>query len=254
MTSDNDPTSKPASGKDRLFAEQDRAISDFDFGESTARVFDDMLDRSIPQYGELQRMIGELAGEFATPGSRVYDLGCSTGLTLKSLDRTIDADATLVGVDYSPAMLDKARDNLSGPHQAGRLRLEHADLNDGIHIENASVVVLNLTLQFVRPVNRESLLRSVVDGLNPGGVLILVEKVLGSDALLNRLWIKLYYDMKKRNGYSETEIAKKREALENVLIPYRPDENIKILGRSGLDNVDMFFKWYNFAGFLGVKA
>jgi tRNA (cmo5U34)-methyltransferase len=85
-------------------------------------------------------------------------------------------------------------------------------------------------------------------------VLILVEKVLGSDALLNRLWIKLYYDMKKRNGYSETEIAKKREALENVLIPYRPDENIKILARSGLDNVDMFFKWYNFAGFLGVKA
>ncbi|HBM22222.1 MAG TPA: hypothetical protein DD411_01475, partial [Alcanivorax sp.] len=132
MTSDNDPTSKPVSGKDRLFAEQDRAISDFDFGESTARVFDDMLDRSIPQYGELQRMIGELAGEFATPGSRVYDLGCSTGLTLKSLDRTVDPGATLVGVDYSPAMLEKARDNLSGPHQSGRLRLEHADLNDGI--------------------------------------------------------------------------------------------------------------------------
>lgn len=122
----------------------------------------------------------------------------------------MDAAATLVGVDYSPAMLEKARDNLGGQHQSGRLRLEHADLNDGIHIENASVVVLNLTLQFVRPVNRESLLRSVVDGLNPGGVLILVEKVLGSDALLNRLWIKLYYDMKKRNGYSETEIAKKR--------------------------------------------
>merc|ERR1712023_610055 len=132
--------------------------------------------------------------------------------------------------------------------------LEHADLNDGIQIDNASVVVLNLTLQFVRPLNRESLLRSIIEGLNPGGVLILVEKVLGSDALLNRLWIKLYYDMKKRNGYSETEIAKKREALENVLIPYRPDENIKILARNGLDNVDMFFKWYNFAGFLGVKA
>ncbi len=95
MTSKKTPPSSTSS-KDRLFAEQDRAISDFDFGESTARVFDDMLDRSIPQYGELQRMIGELAGEFATPGSRVYDLGCSTGLTLKSLDRSVDADATPV--------------------------------------------------------------------------------------------------------------------------------------------------------------
>lgn len=242
------------SNKDRLFAEQDRAISDFDFGEKTARVFDDMLDRSIPQYSELQRMIGELAGEFATPGSQVYDLGCSTGLTLKSLDGSVDESATLVGVDNSSAMLEKAQANLHQQHQSGRLLLEHADLNHGVAINNASVIVLNLTLQFVRPLNRESLLRSLIEGLNPGGILILVEKVLGSDALLNRLWIKLYYDLKMRNGYSETEIAKKRESLENVLIPYRPDENIKILARNGLDNVDMFFKWYNFAGFLGVKA
>ncbi|HCE40984.1 MAG: carboxy-S-adenosyl-L-methionine synthase CmoA [Alcanivorax sp.] len=243
-----------SSHKDRLFAEQEKAIGDFDFGEQTAAVFDDMLDRSIPQYGELQRMIGELAGELATPGSRVYDLGCSTGITLNSLYHAVAPDVELVGMDYSQAMLEKARANLAGPFEEGRLRFEHGDLNDGVRIENASVVVLNLTLQFVRPMNREALLRSVVDGLRPGGALILVEKVLGSDAFLNRLWIKLYYDMKKRNGYSETEIAQKREALENVLIPYRPDENIKILKRSGLDNVDMFFKWYNFAGFLGVKA
>jgi tRNA (cmo5U34)-methyltransferase len=102
--------------------------------------------------------------------------------------------------------------------------------------------------------NREALLESIVEGLNPGGVLILVEKVLGNDAFLNRLWIKLYYEMKRRNGYTETEIAQKREALENVLIPYRPDENIKILRRAGFDEVDMFFKWYNFAGFLALKA
>lgn len=240
--------------KDRLFAEQDQAISDFDFGESTAEVFDDMLDRSVPQYGELQRMIGELAGEFATPGSQVYDLGCSTGITLASLDRTVDEQATLVGTDYSEAMLDKARNNLKKQHEAGRVKFELGDLNDGVTIRNASVVVLNLTLQFVRPLNRENLLGSIVEGLNPGGALILVEKVLGNDAFLNRLWIKLYYDMKRRNGYTETEIARKREALENVLIPYRVDENIKILRRNGLDDVDIFFKWYNFAGFLGVKA
>lgn len=242
------------SKKDRIFAEQEKAISDFDFGERTAEVFDDMLDRSIPQYRELQRMMGELAGEMATPGSKVYDLGCSTGITLRSVDATVHEDATLVGLDYSEAMLDKARTNLADQCASGRLELAQADLNDGVEINNASVVILNLTLQFVRPMNRESLLESIVEGLNPGGVLILVEKVLGNDAFLNRLWIKLYYDMKRRNGYTETEIAQKREALENVLIPYRPDENIKILRRAGFDEVDMFFKWYNFAGFLALKA
>ncbi|GAA5126196.1 carboxy-S-adenosyl-L-methionine synthase CmoA [Alloalcanivorax gelatiniphagus] len=239
--------------RDRLFSEQDRAIADFDFGERTAEVFDDMLDRSIPQYRELQRMIGELAARFAVPGSRIYDLGCSTGITLHSLDQTVDPAVELVGLDYSEAMLDKARANLAGLPE-GRLRLCAGDLNEGVTIDNASVVVLNLTLQFVRPLNREGLLRSIVEGLRPGGALILVEKVLGSDALLNRQWIALYYEMKKRNGYSETEIARKREALENVLIPYRPDENLSMLSRAGLSSVDMFFKWYNFAGFIGVKA
>jgi len=242
------------SRKDRLFAEQEQAISDFDFGEHTAAVFDDMLDRSVPQYRELQRMTAELAGEMATPGSRVYDLGCSTGITLRSVDATVDAGATLVGLDYSRAMLDKARQNLARPHARGRVELDEADLNEGVELHNASVVILNLTLQFVRPMNREALLASIVEGLNPGGVLILVEKVLGNDAFLNRLWIKLHYDMKRRNGYSELEIARKREALENVLIPYRPDENMKILRRAGFDEVDMFFKWYNFAGFLALKA
>ncbi len=242
------------SHKDRLFAEQEKAISDFDFGEKTAAVFDDMLDRSIPEYRELQRMMGELAGEMAMSESNVYDLGCSTGITLKSLDETVKSDARLVGIDYSPAMLDKAQENLKDRHEAGRVAFRQADLNEGLQIENASVVILNLTLQFVRPMNREQLLESIVEGLNPGGVLILVEKVLGNDAFLNRLWIKLYYDMKRRNGYTETEIAQKREALENVLIPYRPEENMKILRRAGFDEVDMFFKWYNFAGFLALKA
>lgn len=240
--------------KDRLFAEQEQAISDFDFGANTAAVFDDMLDRSIPQYRELQRMMGELAGEMATPGSRIYDLGCSTGITLHSVDQTVDPDTTLVGVDYSEPMLEKARENLSEGYQSGRMQFHQADLNEGFEVSNASVVILNLTLQFVRPMNRENLLESIVEGLNPGGGLILIEKVLGDDAFLNRLWIKLYYDMKRRNGYSETEIAQKREALENVLIPYRPEENVKILRRAGFDEVDMFFKWYNFAGFLALKA
>jgi tRNA (cmo5U34)-methyltransferase len=239
---------------DRLFAEQDKAISDFDFGEKTAEVFDDMLDRSVPQYRELQRMIGELGGHFSTPGSRVYDLGCSTGITLQTLDATVHPDATLMGVDYSEAMLERARENLAGPVEKGRIVLESGDLNDGVTVQDASVVILNLTLQFVRPLNREQVVESIAAGLKPGGALILVEKVLGDDSFLNRLWIELYYSMKRRNGYSDTEIAQKREALENVLIPYRVDENIEMLRRNGFEHADVFFKWYNFAGILGVKA
>jgi tRNA (cmo5U34)-methyltransferase len=230
------------------------SIGDFDFGETTAAVFDDMLDRSIPEYRELQRMIGELAAAFAEPDTRVYDLGCSTGITIETLMGAIEVPVELVGLDYSPSMLERARARLADRVHAERLTLLEADLNDGISIENASVVVLNLTLQFVRPLRRDRLIRDIERGMNRNGCLILVEKVLGNDSLFNRTFIRLYYEMKKRNGYSETEIAHKRESLENVLVPYRVDENMELLARNGFNQADIFFKWYNFCGIVGVKG
>lgn len=230
------------------------SITDFDFGETTAAVFDDMLDRSIPQYRELQRMIGELAATFAEPGTRVYDLGCSTGITLQTLMEAIAAPVEFVGLDYSAPMLERARERLSGLSAADRLTLLEADLDAGVKVENASVVVLNLTLQFVRPLRRDLLIRDINLGMKANGCLILVEKVLGNDSLFNRTFIRLYYEMKKRNGYSATDIAHKREALENVLIPYRVDENFELLKRNGFNQADIFFKWYNFCGILGVKG
>jgi tRNA (cmo5U34)-methyltransferase len=119
--------------------------------------------------------------------------------------------------------------------------------------ENASVVILTLTLQFVRPLNRERLVRSVYNGLNDNGCLILVEKVLGEDSLFNRLFIQHYYEMKRRNGYSEMEIVQKREALENVLIPYRLEENKQLLRDAGFTKFDTFFKWYNFSAMIALK-
>lgn len=233
--------------KDTLFTEG-RNISDFDFGEATAEVFDDMLKRSVPLYHELQRMTGEIANEFAVDGTNVYDLGCSTGTTLNALGDTIKNNVTLIGVDSSEAMLEKARKNLNHPCD-----LLHADLNKMMQINNASVVILNLTLQFVRPLNREKLIQNIYAGLHNNGCLILVEKVLGNDSLFNSEFIKFYYKMKKRNGYSEMEIARKRETLENVLIPYRVDENIQLLKSSDFSHTDIFFKWYNFCGFMAVK-
>lgn len=238
---------------DTLYMEEKTQIADFNFSEETAAVFDDMLDRSIPQYGELQRTIGEIANEFAQDGSSVYDLGCSTGITLDTINGAVGAEVRLIGVDYSEPMLVKAGERFARLSAPKPLELVRADLNQEFAMVDASVVLLNLTLQFIRPLNRERLLKNVYAGLKDNGCLILVEKVLGDDSLFNRLFIKLYYDMKRRNGYSETQIAHKREALENVLIPYRLDENIALLKKSGFSHIDVFFKWYNFCGLLAVK-
>ncbi|MBP8290820.1 MAG: methyltransferase domain-containing protein, partial [Chromatiaceae bacterium] len=134
-------------------------VGDFDFGEATAAVFDDMLDRSIPEYRELQRMIGEIAATFAEPGTRVYDLGCSTGITLETLMGAVPVPVEFVGMDYSPPMLERASERLSRRAGADRLTLLEADLNHGAQVKNASVVVLNLTLQFVRPLRRDALIQ-----------------------------------------------------------------------------------------------
>lgn len=243
--------------KDAIFAEKTQAVGDFNFDEKTAEVFEDMLDRSIPLYRELQRMLGEIAAEYSVSGTNVYDLGCSDGITLATLSSAIAGAGKrvrFVGLDFSQAMLDRAAKRLGDGGSHGRPTLLLADLNEGCRIENASVVVLNLTLQFVRPLYRDRLVRSIYDGLNENGCLILVEKVLGGDSHFNRLFIKLYYDMKRRNDYSDTEIAQKREALENVLIPYRLEENIELLRRNHFGGVEVFYKWYNFAGLIAVKT
>ena len=211
--------------KDEVFKENMANIADFAFGEKVASVFDNMLDRSVPFYQETQRMIVEMAGDFAVDGTNIYDLGCATGTTLLNLGQNISSNVKFVGVDNSQDMLDKCKQKLAEHNFSREHTLVCADLNQGIDIENASVVIMVLTLQFVRPLKRDNLIRSILKGLNEKGCLILVEKVLGEDSVFNRLFIKYYYDFKKRNGYSELEIAQKREALENVLIPYKLLEN-----------------------------
>ncbi len=237
--------------KDEIFRDEAQPIADFVFNEETASVFEDMLERSVPFYDAMQRMLAELAGDFAADGSAIYDIGCSTGTTLRMLDGLPQA-VTLIGLDNSPAMLARAETELRG-----RLRhpfeLHCADLNQGLAVRNASVVVLSLTLQFVRPIERERLLRELCAGINADGCLLLIEKVVAQESLLNRLYIQHYYEFKERNGYSQLEIARKREALENVLIPYRLEENEEMLRRAGFRAVDVFFKWYNFCGIIAVK-
>ncbi len=240
-------------GKDEVFKDEIEKASDFKFGANVARVFDDMVNRSVPYYGEIQRMMAELAARHAVPGTDVYDLGCSTGTTLIGMDTMVEKDIRFIGVDDSQEMLDECGSKLRDAGFSRNHELRCRDLNDGIRIENASVVVLCLTLQFVRPVFRERLLADVYRGLNHGGVLILVEKILAEDSDFNRDFIDYYYNYKRRNNYSEMEISQKREALENVLVPYKLSENITLLRDQGFTNCEVFFKWYNFAGIVAVK-
>ena len=243
---------KPSKPEDAVFREP-QPVTDFEFGEKVASVFDDMLDRSVPFYQEIQRMIAEMATDFAIEGSNIYDLGCSTGNTLLNLDAAAGKGIKLIGVDYSEEMLKRCRQKLADSGIKHEHELLCADLNRGIHIENASMVVMVLTLQFIRPLYRDTLTKSILEGLNENGCLILVEKVLGEDSVFNRLFIKYYYDLKKRHGYSELEIAQKREALENVLVPYKLLENREMLLRAGFRYCDVFFKWYNFCGIVALK-
>ena len=239
--------------KDKVFDEVIKKPSDFKFGATVANAFDDMVERSVPYYNEIQRMIIEQVSEFAVPETNVYDLGCSTGTTFLHLDPLIDERVRFVGVDDSKDMLQKCEAKLTEAKLKRPYELKNADLHQDFVIENASAVVLCLTLQFVRPIYREKLIRRIYEGLNPGGVLVVSEKILAEDSLFNRNFIKYYYDYKRRNQYSELEIAQKREALENVLIPYKLSENIKMLMEAGFSHTEVFFKWYNFSGFVAIK-
>ncbi len=238
--------------KDTLF-KQSTAPGKFEFNEPVARVFDDMLERSIPFYKECQQMAVELALYFAQKGSAVYDLGCSTGTLLRHLVKAIPITQKIrfVGLDNSEAMLNKARGKLRG--HLKRFELVKADLESGFELADASVVIMNYTLQFIPPKRRAAMLKKIYQGLRPGGGLILIEKVRGESAGLNGLFVERYHAYKRCQGYSKLEIAKKREALEKVLIPLKPGKNHDLLASAGFRQVDVFFKWFNFAGFLAVK-
>ncbi len=239
--------------KDQIFDDRLDEIGDFRFDDKVAGAFDDMVQRSVPYYLEIQRMMAEMAADFAAPDTNLYDLGCSTGATFLTLDKYIAPTVRFIGVDESPEMLELCTENLIGAKLSREFKLIQQNLNNGVTLDNASVVTLCLTLQFIRPLYRTKLVRAIYDQLLPEGSLILVEKVLGEDSVFNRLFIKYYYDLKKRNGYSDVSIAQKREALENVLIPYKLNENIDLLKEVGFKYVDTFFKWYNFTGVIAVK-
>ncbi|MBB3457020.1 tRNA (cmo5U34)-methyltransferase [Rhizobium sp. BK313] len=239
--------------RDEYFRREDEAFGDFAFTANVAKVFDDMVSRSVPYYEEMQRMVCELAQDFSKPNTNLYDIGCSTATTLLTLDPLLDSSIHFIGVDNAPDMLEKARQKIRQTGTNRPIDLQVADLHQGLYMENASVVTMLLTLQFIRPLYRERVMKMIYSALNDQGCVLLIEKLTSEDTMFNRLFIQHYYDFKRRNGYSEIEIAKKREALENVLIPYRLEENLQLLKETGFRSAEVFFRWYNFCGIVAVK-
>lgn len=242
--------------RDTLYTDLLADSGAFRFDDSVARVFPDMIRRSVPGYGTIVSMTGLLAGRYARAGTRLYDLGCSLGASTLAMRRNLDADdCTLVAVDNSPAMLAQCRTVIEQDSEAAAgapVELVCADLADVI-IDNASVVVLNFTLQFVPPSLRDAVIAGIWRGLRPGGILVLSEKVTFEDPHLDELNIALHEEFKRSNGYSELEIARKRTALENVLLPETLNTHRERLAAAGFNSCDVWFQCFNFASLVALK-
>jgi len=238
--------------RDRLYADQSDSVEPFRFDERVARVFPDMIARSVPGYATVLGTVGLIAARFAQPASTCYDLGCSLGAVSRALRPALAGKAgRIVAVDNSPAMLEAARHSVPA---AGEPPIEFvlADVRDAA-IADASVVVLNYTLQFVPPADRLDLLRRIRSGLRPGGVLILSEKICFPDPALDGVMTAAHEAFKQANGYSALEISRKRAALERVLVPETLDAHRERLAAAGFRGSEVWFQCLNFASLLATS-
>jgi len=222
----------------------------FEFDEEVAAVFDDMLLRSVPFYSESQKITEFFVLKNLADGGTMYDLGCSTASLLLNIHRKLSFEATLIGLDNSEAMLNQARKKCEA--YGAKIEVKNADILE-YEYEKADVFVSNYTLQFIRPLVREELVKKIALSLKKDGIFMFSEKVISHHSKLNKDLIECYYDFKKEQGYSEYEIMQKREALENVLVPYSEEENIKMALNSGFSHCEVVFRWANFATFMAIK-
>ncbi len=239
--------------KDRIFADS-KLPGDFVFDEQVAQVFEDMINRSVPGYSTIIAMIGELAEKYCQRQSNVYDLGSSLGAASLAMANRISCQSyQLLAVDNSQAMVDKFEAKLASLNaRPPFISCKHADVQE-IPIERASVVVLNFTLQFIPLQDRRALLQKIYDGMLPGGILIISEKIQFPDTALNDLFIEMYHSFKESMGYSKLEISQKRAALENVLLPETLEAHRSRLEEIGFDSVDVWFQCFNFASMVAIK-
>jgi tRNA (cmo5U34)-methyltransferase len=235
--------------KDNVFAQP--IEKKFEFDQAVASVFDDMLSRSVPFYDEVRALVIAVILAEARAGMRVVDLGSSTAKFLLELHARSDVAMELTGIDNSEAMVERARQKAQA-FGADEVRLELADILS-YDYRGYDVAVSNYTLQFIRPMQRMELVSKIGEELSDSGMFVFSEKVVFGDKRLDKQMIDIYYDFKRTRGYSDFEIVQKREALENVLIPFTIDENIKMCEDAGFMDISTLFQWGNFVTFIARK-
>ncbi|QWF70211.1 carboxy-S-adenosyl-L-methionine synthase CmoA [Methylomonas paludis] len=241
------------SGKDQLYAQPLGQIAAFNFDDPVVNVFPDMIQRSVPGYQAIISAIGLLAGRFCQEHSTCYDLGCSLGAASLAMQHQIQAqDFRIVAVDNSPAMIERLANNLQLTRTDNKIDLVCADIRE-VAISQASVVVLNFTLQFIPIDDRAALLSRIYQGLLPGGILILSEKLAFADPRQQVLQADMHHLFKQAQGYSTLEISQKRSALENVLVPESFEVHQNRLLKAGFSSAEIWFQYFNFASMIALK-
>lgn len=239
--------------KDAIYKTALDNIANFAFDEKVAAVFPDMIQRSVPGYNTIIAMTGVLAERYAQAGSVCYDLGCSLGASTLSIAQHIDdKNCQIIGIDNSAAMLKKCQQQIDAKGYKTPITLICNDIN-AVDITNASVVVLNFTLQFIPVEQRQALISRIANGMNKGGILILSEKIIFEDPHLQALNTDLHHSFKRGNGYSDMEISQKRTAIENVLIPETINKHQQRLKAAGFESIDVWFQCFNFASLVAIK-
>jgi tRNA (cmo5U34)-methyltransferase len=239
-------------GRDDIFL-HDHPQGDFVFDDKVASVFHDMISRSVPGYATIISMIGVLAERYAQPGTRCYDLGCSLGAaTLAMRHHLEDSRCEIIAVDSAHAMVMRCQDAVARDKANTPVQVLQADILD-LPMDNASVVVLNFTLQFIAPARRAELIQRIHQAMLPGGMLILSEKVRFEDADLDELFINVHHRFKRSQGYSELEVSRKRAAIENVLIPETPAAHRARIKEAGFSAFGLWFQCFNFASMVAIK-
>lgn len=241
--------------RDTLYAPETVADSPFEFTDDVARVFPDMLKRSIPGYAVSIKAIGALASEYVQPNSRCYDLGCSLGAATLAMQHNINAPGCrIVAVDNAPAMVSRCRDLLAADEKSGPTEISVIEANiQEVEITHASMVVMNYTLQFLPLAERPAIIEKIAKGMLPGGVLILSEKVVDEDPVVEKSLQNLHHEFKRRNAYSDLEISRKRAALENVLVPETVKAHKQRLDDAGFSNVGVWLRYFNFISIIAIR-
>ena len=239
--------------KDKIYRSDNERIKPFEFNDEVTSVFSDMINRSVPGYELITSLMPVIAEKYAQSNSNIYDLGCSLGAVSFAIrNKIIDSEIKIIAIDSSKSMINSCKKNIEKKKVELPIEFIIDDILN-IKIKNSSLVIMNFSLQFIPVEQRDELINKIFNSLLPGGVLILSEKIFSDSDFEDDVTTQLHFQMKKMNGYDESEIARKREALENVLMPESIDSHFSRLKRIGFEKYFTWFKCFNFASIIAFK-